>query len=714
LIHPIASGSIAVRNRLHKETIMKLIKRIAGLSIGVALVIAIPSVAWAQDKRPMTIVDLIDVPFLSDPQLSPDGKQVLYVLSNADWKENKRINHIWRVNADGSNPVQMTNGETGENSPRWSPDGKWIAFIAVRDETEAEEDDHGQIFLLSNVGGEAQPLTEHETAVSRIQWSPDGAFIYFTAAEPDTEEEKEKKKAKDDVYAFDEDYKQLHLWKIAVSDKKETRITEGDFSIIGYELSRDGSMIAHHRAPSPLFDDSDEGEVWVMKADGSGAMKLTDNTVAERGAELSPDNQTVLFLSDSNASFVTYYNDNVFLVPAAGGDHRIILEDMPHEVMGATWSSDGKAIYFGANTGVRSELFSVEVATEKLEQLTRGDHSIFGWDYVPSIERHVFTVSDRTNAGDLWMLDRKAGAAPIRVTHVYDYLDEQFQIPRQEAIQWKGEDGVTVEGLLYYPLDYEEGKAYPLCVQTHGGPMASDKFGFGYWANYVPVLAARGWAVFKPNYRGSTGYGDDFLRDMVGHYYRQSHLDVMTGVDYLIEKGIADGDRMAKMGWSGGGHMTNKIITHTDRFKAAASGAGAVNWISMYGQSDVRIYRTPWFGGTPWQKDAPIDVYWDHSPLKDIWKVKTPTIVLVGENDVRVPPPQSVELYRALKTNGVPAHLYMAPREPHGWRELRHELFKVNVELDWFEKHALGREYTWEKAPSEDGEAEGEKPTTQN
>ena len=156
---------------------------------------------------------------------------------------------------------------------------------------------------------------------------------------------------------------------------------------------------------------------------------------------------------------------------------------------------------------------------------------------------------------------------------------------------------------------------------------------------------------------------------------------------------------MVKMGWSGGGHMTNKIITHTDRFKAASSGAGAVNWISMYGQSDVRIYRTPWFGGTPWQKDAPIDLYWDHSPLKDIWKVKTPTIVLVGEDDIRVPPPQSVELYRALKTNGVPTHLYMAPREPHMWRELRHELFKANVELDWFERHALGREYTWEEAP---------------
>jgi dipeptidyl aminopeptidase/acylaminoacyl peptidase len=163
---------------------------------------------------------------------------------------------------------------------------------------------------------------------------------------------------------------------------------------------------------------------------------------------------------------------------------------------------------------------------------------------------------------------------------------------------------------------------------------------------------------------------------------------------------------MAKMGWSAGGHMTNKIITFTDRFRAASSGAGAANWVSMYGQSDVRTYRTPWFGGTPWEKDAPIDVYWDNSPLKDIANVTTPTILLVGQNDPRVPMPQSVEMHRALKSNGVPTHLYVAPREPHGWRELQHRLFKVNVELDWFERWVMERDYEWQLGP----EAESEEP----
>ena len=235
-------------------------------------------------------------------------------------------------------------------------------------------------------------------------------------------------------------------------------------------------------------------------------------------------------------------------------------------------------------------------------------------------------------------------------------------------------------------------------VQTHGGPRSSDKYGFSRGSTrYNAVLTGKDYAVLQPNYRGSTGYGDAFLRDMVGSYFNQSHLDVMTGVDYLIDKGIADPDKLIKMGWSAGGHMTNKIITHTERFKAASSGAGAVNWIGMYAQSDVRLNRSAWFGGDPWQKDAPIDVFWNNSPLKDIHKVKTPTLVLVGGNDKRVPPPQSVELFRALRSLGVETKLLIAPGEPHGWRKLSHRLTKINSELEWFAKYALNKKYVYEK-----------------
>ncbi len=651
----------------------------------------------------MTIVDLIEVPSVGSPRLSPDGAQLLYTRSDAHWKDNARTTHIHRVNTDGTGDIRLTNGEHGESSPLWSPDGAHIAFLARRGAAPFQ-----QIQLMRASGGEAAPLTEHPTSVQRFAFSPDGAHIFFLAQDPKTAEEKRKDDLQDDVFAFDEDYKQRHLWRVAVREGapvEAERITGGDFSVLGFQLSDDGARIAHHRAPTPLLDNSDEGEVWIMDADGENALRLTDNTVIERGARLSPDGSQVLFVSASSADFETYFNGNLFVVPASGGPARILFEDFPHEVNGADWAADG-SLYLTANTGVRSQLFHAASEDATPRALTEGDHALSGWNFARAAGQHVFGRNTPTNAGDIHLLPSDGGQR-VKVTSAFDYLDETFRLPRQEAIRWAGEDGTEVEGLVYYPLDYRKGDRYPLVVQTHGGPRSSDKFGFGRWSSYVPVLTARGYMVFKPNYRGSTGYGDEFLRDMVGHYFNQAHLDVMAGVDALIERGMVDGGRMAKMGWSAGGHMTNKIITHTTRFKAASSGAGAVNWISMYGQSDVRHPRTPWFGGTPWQEDAPIDVYWGNSPLKDIYRVTTPTIVLVGENDARVPAPQSVELYRALKTNGVDTHLYMAPREGHGFRELRHQLFKVNVELDWFERHVRGIEYEWESAPGDTDDGVG-------
>ena len=665
----------------------------------------------ARAQRPMTLIDVLNVARISDPRLSPDGTQILYVLAQPDWKANKRISHIWRVRADGGVPVQMTNGLEGESSPRWSPDGKTIAFLSKRGAAAAGADEATEIYLMPADGGEGRAVTKHATPVSRFAWSPDGAAIYFTASDEKTADEKARDKAKDDVYAFDEDYKQLHLWKIAMARgaaDKEQRITSGDYAVTDFDISRDGRRVAIQRAPNPLFGYADEGEVWTMNVDGSGATQVTHNKIPESGAEISPDGSQVLFLAQANDAFEPYYNRKIFVAPASGGRAHVLTAALPYEVERATWSKDGHSVFFVANMGVHAELFQIDVAGGKPTQLTDGRHAVQNWSFSAALGRHVFTVDEPSNPGEVFTL--AAGAAPARVTHVFDELARDFKLPRQERIEWKGADGVTVEGILYYPIDYREGQRYALAVQTHGGPQASDKFGFGGWGDYVQVLTAKGYAVLHPNYRGSTGTGDAFTRDMVGHYFKNAHLDVMAGVDKTIAMGIADPSRLVKMGWSGGGHMTNKLITFTDRFKAASAGAGAANWISMYAQSDVRTYRTPWFGATPWGRNAPIDLYWENSPLKDVANVKTPTIFLVGEKDVRVPMPQSLEMYRALKSNGVPTHLYVAPREPHGWQELRHELFKMNVELGWFEKYAMGRDYTWEKAP--DDKADERRKTT--
>ncbi len=646
------------------------------------------------EKRVMSVVDFLNIPGVSSLQLSPDGKEVLYVFSESDWEENRQIGHVWRVGADGSDARQITSGK-GESSPLWSPDGKWISFIAKRN-----DDKVNQIYLMRKDGGEGMLLTSHKTPVGSARWSGDSKFIYFIANDTLTKEEEKAKKLKDDVYALDENYKQRHLWKVSVDTKEESRITEGEFSVMSYDVSKDGQKILVHRGVNPLFDFYKESEIWMLDANGGNGQQLTDNGVGEGGARLSPDGNTVLFTAGANQEFDSYYNDNLFLISLNQNPKAVIkTSDWPYDIFSAEWSADGNSIFIRANMGAEMQLWQYQVSNSKLTQLTEGKHSIAQWDYEPLANKHIMTRSTIENPGDIFAYEK---GKLRQITRHYDYLNQDYHMPRQEVISWKGEDGATVEGLIYYPHNYQAGNKYPLVVQTHGGPASSDRYGLSRgFTRYNPVLTGKGYVVLQPNYRGSTGYGDDFMRDMVGSYFNQSHLDVMTGVDYLIDQGIVDPDRMVKMGWSAGGHMTNKIITFTDRFKAASSGAGAVNWIGMYAQSDIRTYRTPWFGGSPWQKDAPIDVYWNNSPLKDISNVTTPTLVIVGESDPRVPLPQSVELYRALRSLDVPTHLYVAPREPHGWRELRHRLYKINVELDWFAKYALDQEYEWEKVKAD-------------
>ena len=248
----------------------------------VSLLVLLPLPAAAQ--RPMSIVDLISVPALSTPQLSPDGSQVVYVQADADWTANKRVSHLWRVRTDGTGTAQLTSGKDGESQPRWSPDGKWIAFVGKRDGAET-----AQVHLLPLDGGEARALTTHATAASSPAWSPDGRYVYFMAEDAKSAEQLAREKDKDDVYAFDENMAMRHLWRIDVATRAESRVTSGDFSILTYELSTDGRRIAHHRAPSTVLGDADRGEIWVMDADGANAAAVTKNTVAESGACLSPD-----------------------------------------------------------------------------------------------------------------------------------------------------------------------------------------------------------------------------------------------------------------------------------------------------------------------------------------------------------------------------------------------------------------------------------------
>lgn len=647
----------------------------------------------AQGKKPMTAVDLINIPRVIDPQLSADGRQVAFTLLEPDWKLGRRVPQVWRVGADGAALRKLTSSEGGVSTARWSPDGSILAVLA-------QAGGRTQVHLLSAEGGDPKPLSDHPTAPSSPTWAPDGRALYFLAPDAPTPDQLERERTRGDVFALDENFSQVHLWRVAVEDGRETRLTDGQYSVLGFSVAPDGRRLVINRAPSPLPDAAGRSEVWIVGADGTNPWQVTDNLVREAESALAPDNSQLLFVSEANAAFEPYYQSNVFLVPATGGRPRLLLPDFPYEVVRAAWAPDSRAILIVANMGVHSEIFRADLATATARQLTDGRHSIEQWS-VAGGGRQVFLVDEPTRFGDVWTLAPETSARPVRVTGIYDHLDRDFSLPRQETVHWKGEDGATIEGILHYPLDYRPGRRYPLVVQVHGGPTESDRYSFGpfVWRNYQQVLTARGYAVLWPNHRGSTGYGNVFLRDMVGGYFHQAHLDVLAGVDAVVAMGVADPDRLALMGWSAGGHMTNKLITVTDRFKAASSGAGAANWISMYAQTDARTDRDLWFGGSPWQRDSVIDRYWQHSPLKDVASARTPTLLFVGQNDPRVPLSQSIEMFRALRSHGVPAHLYVAPREGHAWGELRHQLFKINAEMEWFERYVTGRPYAWEPAP---------------
>ena len=670
--------------------------------IVLAFLTTVAAVAAAADQpRPMTAVDLLSVPTQSDVQLAPGADFALFVRTRTDWDQDKLVPHIWKVAAEGSSLVQMTNGTTGEKSPRWSPDGSQFCFVATRD------GDTAQLFVQPVAGGEALQVSAHETSVSDPEWLPDGHGIMFVADDADSKAAKEAKKLSGEVISYDRDYRQKHLWVLDLASKTEKRVTQGSFSVLEYALSAEGTKLVYVAAPTPLVDDEEKAEIYIRPLAGGETRRLTSNHVGEHGARLSRDGGSILFVAATNERFEPYYQEHLFVVPAAGGGPRMLLKDVPDEIEAADWSRDGQTLMVRVNSGVRVHLWAFDLASARRSRLTDGDSTVLSERIDTVSDAWAALIGGSSSPGDVWIATG-IGTPPTRVTHFAEEVEAAFRTPRVEVFTWTGRDGQKVEGLLTYPLDYAAGTRAPLVVQTHGGPMWSSRFGFPDWENYTAVLAAKGYMVLDPNYRGSTGYGDAFMRDMVGHYFHESDKDVLAGVDALVAKGLADPDKVVAMGWSAGGHMTNWLVTTTTRFKAGASGAGAANWISMYAQSDVRTYRTPWFGGSPWGKSGPLGLYLEQSPVTHLAGARTPTLLLVGEKDVRVPTAQSVEMLRALRGSGVEAELVVFPGEPHTLRTPRHQLHKVNSEIAWFERHLFGRTYEMEKPPltKKDGEAD--------
>jgi dipeptidyl aminopeptidase/acylaminoacyl peptidase len=691
------------------------------------------ALAQTQAKRPMTFMDVIEMRSVGAGSISPDGKSVLYTVSIPLWKEGRNFTDIFVAPADGSSPPrQMTfTKDKNETSPQWARDSRSFAFLSNR------EGAANQLYLMRSDGGEARKisdakdgvnalgfsrdgkwlafsagkaeerqlwlvnlsseeppvqLTKHATPIGNWAWSPDSTRIFFVAPDAQDRDDIRRREKRFDVRIMDQARPPAHLWSVAIADKSEKRWTSGEeYSVQSIALSRDSAWLAFRSASTDRHANSttqDESEIYLLSLASGNLRRITNNKVGESAPRFSPDGQWLVFSAADE--FTNGRNSKLYLYPVAGGNLRKLLGDWDHSAGGAAWSTDSKTLFFTEGLGVDQHWFAVSAADGKLAQLTR-ERGALGGSFDDDTGMFLLTFSDPTQPSDYYVARPETLSQRARWVRVSNANPQvaQFQLGEYETVRWKSTDGQMVEGLLVKPVGYDPAKRYPLIVQIHGGPAAADMNTFsGNHGSYVHIFAANGYAVLKPNYRGSDNYGEKFRTQIAGDYFRQGYDDIVAGVDYLIARGVADPDKLGMMGWSAGGHWSNWTLTHTNRFKAISSGAGAVNWISMYAQTDVQTPREFYFKGKPWEN-------WDHyvtvSPLKYITNAKTPTLIHVCNGDPRVPKPQSDELFMALKKLGVPVEYIVYPQDSHGITDPRYQMVKMFSEFHWFEKWIKGR-----------------------
>lgn len=711
--------------------------------------------AQAQERRPMTFLDIQKMARLGEVAVSRDGRWLLYVVSYADWEKATRQSDLHLVSLEQGLPSsrQLTfTKEKNEEAPRWGPDGSFFVFLSNRDAPSGQN--QNQLYLMRPDGGEArritdaregvtdyafskdgrwlvfrsgkrgeeqlwrlevaavakgsaeaQQITKHPTGVARWALSPDGRRVYFTS--PDTLDPDEKLRVEKGftVQIRDQVTPLSSLWVVEMEGLEVRRLTrDSSYDVTDFVVSPDGRWVGFtggspRRYERNITQANLYADLYLLDAVTGEVERLTDNReVAESDLSFSPDGRWVAFSAPRDMSGYNMTNQRVYVreTAARGRPFRRIGNDFDGDVRVAFWSAKGDTIYFNAGLRVTNQLFALEVERDRVHQLTRERASL-------SVRKDddsgvlLINYTDPTTPPTLF---KAPGLGRIgektRWLQLVDVNPEVkgFALGETEEFTWTSTDGKQVSGVLTKPVGYEPGKRYPLIVHIHGGPAAADvlRFNGGYGSE---VYAGAGYVVLMPNYRGSTNYGEAFKTDIVGNYFPQGFDDIMTGVDALIAQGIVDPDRMGVMGWSAGGHWSNWILTHTDRFKAISSGAGTSNWISMYAQSDVQRNRQFYLGN-----DLPYDnfeAYWNQSPLKYIKNAKTPTMIHVVEGDPRVPSPQSVELYMALKTLGVETELFLYPGRSHSIPDPRNQLVKAVSEMAWMDYYVrgIGEKFSW-------------------
>jgi dipeptidyl aminopeptidase/acylaminoacyl peptidase len=657
-------------------------------------------------NRGITPEDYFAFHSINDAKVSPDGKQVAYVLTVADQQRNRRNSAIWLVAVDGqSTPRRLTADGSNSTAPRWSPDGTRLAFLSNRNveaaatpagaTPAAAEAPRPQICILSMEGGEAQILTHLKNGVNSFQWSPDGKrFVALSRTGPSDQVAASARKS--DVrhyrhisYKFNDtgwyDDKRAHLWIIDSATGKEKQLTSGDdWNDADPQWSPDGTRIAFvSDRTGKAFDDSQNTDVWVIPAAGGALTKISDHAFEDDLPRWSPDGKQIVFAGrTARRQFPKLY-----AAASTGGPSSLIVEGFDLIPTALQWGPGPKELRFDSGVKGETQIFRVDLTTHKVAAVTGGPRAFRGFDINEKAGIMTYLANDFQHLDDLYV-SRLDGGGERQLTHVNAKLWSELDVAPLERLPYKSSDGWAIDGFLVKPIGWQAGNKYPLVLSIHGGP--AGQYGVD-WYHEFQVYAAKGYAVFFCNPRGSTGYGEKFERGIVNNWGGMDYQDVMAGVDAALKQNPwIDAGRMGVTGGSYGGYLTNWIVGHTNRFKAAVTLRSVSNFISDDGTRDGAYGHEDDFKGFLFDD---FEQYWEASPLKYARNVKTPTLVLHSDNDYRVPLEQGEQWFRALQHYGVTSEFVIFPRENHNLTrtgEPKHLVESLNWQLYWFDRFLNG------------------------
>lgn len=695
-------------------------KRIAHYSVAILLVVALIAPApIAAQKRPITEHDLLKFKWIADPQISPDGKQVAYVLVEVNEKEDRYDTSLWMVNTSGTPvPRRMTAGPR-DSAPRWSPDSQTLAF------NRAAERDASQIYLLSMSGGEARKLTDVARGAFNPTWSPDGKTIAFNcnATAQDIEEKKKggTPPKKSDVRiitravyrfngaGFTDPTRASHIWTVAVMPGTGTieakQITSGKYSEGDIAWSADGSKIyfVSNRIDEPYYVQADSNAYWIPAAGGESQPLIDingpvgDPTAAPNGTTFafsgflnppqvqSHQQQDVFVWSNGKATNLTANYDFEIGSGVAGDQHP------PRGGGGQplVWTADGRSLILATTQHGRGNFVRIDVAGARVEPLSTGNHDIVAYSATPDATKFAVTLSDTIRVSDLHLFD----AATRKFTKLVGPNDElfaQLDVQEPEEFWYTSFDGKKINGWILKPPGFDSSKKYPFILQIHGGPHAA--YGHTMYHEFS-LMAARGYVVLFTNPRGSTSYGQEFSNIIQHRYPGDDYKDLMIGVDEVIKRGYVDEKRMGVTGGSGGGLLTNWTVTQTDRFAAAVSQRSVADWLSFWYTADFTLFLPSWFKSVPF-KDP--QEFLRRSPTMYVEKITTPIMFVEGEDDLRTPAGQGGEaMFRSLKALKKPTVMVRFPGETHDLSRTgrpQHRVERLQHIVNWFDKYLLGKD----------------------